>query len=275
MRTKIRNRRIEDHYTLISTHKKNKSKKKNNLKSLNLPVSIVNWVIDFLSDRQQQIKLVEECFSEWNSVPSGIPQATKLGPWLFVIIINDLNIRNASLWKYVDVMTVSETIPKGAMSYTQLVVDEVVEWSRLNRLQVNTDKCKELRTSFAKNKPDLPPLMACGITLEVVESAKLLDVTITSNLTWKLHVAEVIKKTSKCLYFLLQLKPAHAPKSDLAIFHTSCVRSVYDYAVQVFYSSLPLYLINDLERVQKRALVQAGLSRLKQKFGFIKRVDKG
>ena len=79
-----------------------------------------------------------------------------------------------------------------------------MEWSRLNRFQLNTDKCKELRISFAKNKPDLPPLMACGNALEVVDSAKLLGVTITSNLTWNLHVAEVIKKTSKRIYFLLQ-----------------------------------------------------------------------
>ena len=206
---------------------------------------------------------------------AGVPQGTKLGPWLFVIIINDLNIRNASLWKYVDDTTVSETIPKGAISHAQLIVDEVVEWSRLNRFQLNTDKCKELRISFAKNKPDLPPLMPCGNTLEVVDSAKLLGVTITSNLTWNLHVAEVIKKASKRLYFLLQLKRDHVPKSDLVTFYTSCVRSVCDYAVQVFHSSLPLYLINDLERVQKRALsiiypyvsynealVQAGLSRL-------------
>ena len=97
----------------------------------------------------------------------------------------------------------------------------------------------------------------------------------SSNLTWNLHVAEVIEKTSKRLYFLLQLKRAHVPKSDLVTFYTSCVSSVCDYAVQVFYSSLPLYLINDLERVQKRALsiiypyvsdnealVQASLSRL-------------
>ena len=228
-----------------------------------------------MSDCQQRIKLVEECFSEWDSVPSGVLQGTKLGPELFVIIINDLNIRNASLWKYVDDTTVSETIPKGAISYAQLVVDEVVEWSRLNRFQLNTDKCKELRISFAKNKPDLPPLMACGNALEVVDSAKLLGITITSNFTWNLHVAEVIKKTSKRFYFLLQLKRAHVPKSDLVAFYTSCVRSVCDYAVQVFYSSLPLYLINDLERVQKRALsiiypyvsyneasVQASLSRL-------------
>ena len=88
-----------------------------------------------------------------------------------------------------------------------------VEWSRLNRCQLNTDKCKELRISFAKNKPDLPPLMACGNVLEVVDSAKLLGVTITSNSTWNLHVAEVIKKISKRLYFLLQLKRAHVPKS--------------------------------------------------------------
>ena len=66
------------------------------------------------------------------------------------------------------------------------------------------DKCKELRISFATHKPDLPPLMACGNALEVVDSTKLLGVTISSNLTWNLHVAEVIKKTLKRLYFLLQ-----------------------------------------------------------------------
>ena len=113
----------------------------------------------------------------------------------------------------------------------------------------------ETPRTFAKNKPDLPPLMACGNALEVVDSAKLLGVTITSNLTWNLHVAEVIKKASKRLYFLLQLKRAHVPKSDLVTFYTSCVRSVCDYAVQVFHSSLPLYLINDLERVQKRVSI--------------------
>ena len=83
--------------------------------------------------------------------------------------------------------------------------------------------------------------MACGNALEVVDSAKILGVTITSNLTWNLHIAKVIKKTSKRLYFLLQLTHAHVPKNDLVTFYLSCVRSVCDYAVQVFYSSLPLY----------------------------------
>ena len=56
-----------------------------------LPDSIINWIIDFLSDRSQRIKFASECFSEWGPVPAGAPQGTKLGRWLFVLMINDLD----------------------------------------------------------------------------------------------------------------------------------------------------------------------------------------
>ena len=34
---------------------------------LDLPRSVINWIIDFLSDRLQRIKLADGCFSEWGS----------------------------------------------------------------------------------------------------------------------------------------------------------------------------------------------------------------
>ena len=47
------------------------------LYKLELPRSVINWIIDFLSDRLQRIKIADGCFSEWGSVPSGVPQRNK------------------------------------------------------------------------------------------------------------------------------------------------------------------------------------------------------
>ena len=56
------------------------------------------------------------------------------------------------------------------------------------------------------------------------------------------------------MYFLVQLKQAKLPPTDLILFYNTCVRSVIDYAVQVFYNALPQYLINELIHIEKRAI---------------------
>ena len=93
-----------------------------------------------------------------------------------------------------------------------------------------------------------------GKELQVVKNAKLLGLTISDNLTWNAHVNEIIKKASKKLYFLVQLKRARVPPSDLVLFYKACVRSGVDYAVPVFYNALPQYLKKELVRIERRAL---------------------
>ena len=50
-----------------------------------------------------------------------------------------------------------------------------------------------------------------GNQLEAVRSAKLLGVIITSDLSWNEHINETVKKASKRLYFLVQLKRVKLP----------------------------------------------------------------
>ena len=53
----------------------------------------------------------------------------------FLIMINDLVVENARLWKYVDDTTTSETVAKGEQSNAQRTTDRVIQWSLENRVR--------------------------------------------------------------------------------------------------------------------------------------------
>ena len=108
-------------------------------------------------------------------------------------------------------------VVKSGESHAQAIANRVIEWSRENRVQLNADKFKELRISFAKEQRVFDPVVIEGKEVELVTSTKLLGLTIATDLTWNDHVTEITKKASKRLHFLTQLKRAGVPKQDLAL----------------------------------------------------------
>ena len=120
---------------------------------------------------------------------------------MFLVLINDLEIStlNAQLWKYVDDTTTSEIVAKGKESNSQLIVNQIIQWSIDNRVQLNKDKCKELRISFARKPPEFDPILINGEELEIAQNAKLLGVMISHNLSWNNHLNETVKKAALAL----------------------------------------------------------------------------
>lgn len=54
--------------------------------------TIARWIIDFSRNRKQRVQLANDCIFEWGNATAGVIQETKLGPWLFPLMINDLKI---------------------------------------------------------------------------------------------------------------------------------------------------------------------------------------
>ncbi|XP_078349221.1 uncharacterized protein LOC144634192 [Oculina patagonica] len=169
-------------------------------------------------------------------------------------MINDLSPSDVQTWKYVDDTTLAEVIAKDSESNIQEAVDTVALWSRCNKLQLNVDKCKELTIDFKKIKQSFAPISINSLDLDLVNSVKILGVTITDTLHWNNHVTEIIKKANKRLYFIKLLKRACVPRKVILNFYCTCIRPVLEYCAPAFHHSLPAYLSDDIERVQKRAL---------------------
>ncbi|KXJ11331.1 hypothetical protein AC249_AIPGENE23167 [Exaiptasia diaphana] len=85
----------------------------------------------------QRVKLSQDCYSEWSRVLDGVPQGTKLGPWLFAVMINDINVPGVGTGKYVDDTTISEIIPRGKPSNVQAVVDELATQSAQHHFRLS------------------------------------------------------------------------------------------------------------------------------------------
>ena len=58
---------------------------------------------------------------------------------------------------------------------------------------------------------------------------------------------------SSRLYFLRQLKRSGVAPSELVQFYVTCIKPVLEYASPVFHRSLPNYISEDLERIQRMA----------------------
>ena len=128
--------------------------------------SIRRW----LTDRKQRVILNGET-SYWLPELSGVPQGSVLGPVLFLIYINDIDLNiSGEMLMFADDTKVICPIENEEYGETlQADIDRLMVWSNKWQMQFNVEKCKVMY--FGYNNPCLEYTMG-GEKLMMTESEK-------------------------------------------------------------------------------------------------------
>ena len=164
---------------------------------------LINWIANFLNDRKQRTR-IENHYSSWKTINAGVPQGTKLGPLLFLIMVNDLSVSPDTV-KFVDDTTIWEIIRKSQTfsSVLPAQINESTNWVLQNNMKLNPQKTKEIQVCYSSSDTEPPlPITINGHEITLVPHAKLLGVITSKDLKWILHVDYICKKAAKRLYTL-------------------------------------------------------------------------
>ena len=115
---------------------------------------LLNWCRDYLTERQQRVVVKGEA-SNWLTVTSGVPQGSLLGPLFFIVYINDLPgviSKESSIALYADDSKMYRVIStQEDLSTFQSDVDKISDWCKMNKMRINTKKCKIMRITRKKS----------------------------------------------------------------------------------------------------------------------------
>ena len=222
------------------------------LKAHGIDGEILRWIEAFLCGRVQRVSVNGKVSSE-ESVLSGIPQGSVLGPLLFVLYINDLpQGLDCTAYLFADDTKVLKKIHNLEDSVQlQEDLNRLETWSLKWLLSFHPDKCKILTLGKHENIPHAFQYSLFGTELEHLFQEKDLGVIIDSDITFEDHIACKVKKANSIMGLIRRVF-TYLDKDMFKKLFTSLVRSHLEFS-QVVWSPRTRKLINLIESVQIRA----------------------
>ena len=213
----------------------------------------LNYIQSYLRNRLQRTN-VNNNFSLWKDIFSGVPQGSILGPLMFNIYINDIFLfpDNGCLSNYADDTTLY-SIGENHNTNRNILIKSFLslqKWFYDNYMVLNQGKCCYMSFGSNPDKSDL--ILEDSTKIPSAEEYAILGVTIDNRLTFNNHLKNLCKKIANKLNALTRIAP-YLDHNQLRLIYNSFFKGQLSYCplIWIFCSRRSNHPINKL---QERAL---------------------
>ena len=222
------------------------------MKSFGFNGTLLSWFSSYLSNRKQRV-VIEGENSEWLPVVSGVPQGSILGPFLFILYINDMvsQVSDGSCVSLFadDAKVIRKIACRLDYILLQRDLNDLFNWSKIWLLNFNISKCKLLR--IARVIKYCVDYHIDDVKLECVTEFPDLGVKIESDLSWHSHVTSKVKRANSLLGFIKRTLGFNSSVQSKQTLYLALIRSTLMYGSTVWCPNRGDMKL--LEGVQRRA----------------------
>lgn len=231
------------------------------LKKYGICGSLINWFSSYLSDRKQRV--IQQGFhSTWTNTSAGVPQGSVLGPYLFLLYINDIvdniksNIRlfadDTSLFTVID--------DENSVNILSEDLYQIASWSQNWCVILNPNKTKSILFTRKRTHIMNQDIKYNNNTIAQEKTHTHLGITLSSDATWGDHISRVYEKAALRLNILRMLK-YDLDRKSLSRFYLSYIRPILEYG-NIIWDACTQQQSNLLESIQlDAARIITGLRR--------------
>ena len=188
----------QDHDLLIAT-----------LAAYGLSDEALMCILSYLSNRKQCVR-INDTYSEFENIITGVPQGSILGPLLFSRSMSDLFffILIASVHNFADDNTLSAFAENVSKLINILLIESeiITDWFKKNQTIVNPDKFQVIIIDKKKGDHTNENVVIDNKQIKTVSSVELLGIQLDDKFNCSPHMSNICKSAANQLNALIRLQ---------------------------------------------------------------------